>query len=310
MWALVIVVVIAVIGFGVYYYMSQRVDSGPTQVERVVAISESAVRENPNDVNARLGLAAAYLKAARPDEAKAQFLEILKAQPENRSALLGVAGLLYESGDFGGAKDQYTNVITSSAGGEFAGADTMLQEAYYFRGMSESALKDYSSAGKDLQQALTIDKADADAWYALGNVQLQSGDGQAAASSFQQGLLFVPTGWCEPYTGLKAAYEQVKNADGVTFATAMGAICNGDGDESQQQALEKLIDGEFKIPALLGLGLSAETSGDTAAATKWYREVLKDDPKNITANSAVARLAAGPAGHATDPTTTPSASAS
>jgi tetratricopeptide (TPR) repeat protein len=304
------VITLALIGFGVFYYLSQRIDSGPTQVERIVATSEAAVRENPNDVSARLALAAAYLKSARPEDAKAQFLEILKAEPNNRSALLGVGGLLYDSGDLAGAKDRYSAVINVSGGGEFAGADIMLQEAYYFRVMSEYGLKDYAAGAGDLKKALTIDKADADSWYALGKVQLAAGDGKAAADSFQQALLFVPTGWCDPYSGLKAAYEQQQNAQGVKYASALGAICNGDQSDAQRQTLTGLTQGEFKIPALLGLGMSAETAGDTAAAAKWYGEILKTDPKNIAANAAIARIAAGTTGHAAGSTPTPNASAS
>ena len=290
LWALAIVALVAVVGFGIYYYMSQRVDSGPTQAERVVASSEEKVRENPNDVNARLTLAAAYLKSDRQDEAKSQFQEILKAQPNNRSALLGVGGILLDAGDYAGAKDQYTAAIQASKTGEFAGADVLLQEAYYLRGVSESSLKDPKAAEADLKKAVGIDKGDADAWYALGNAQVQLGDGKSAATSFQTALLFVPTGWCDPYAGLKSAYEAEKNAQGVTYATAMSAICNGDTSAEQQKALTSLTSGQFKIPALLGLAISAETSGDTSAAVKWYGQVLESEPKNIAANSAIARI--------------------
>ena len=309
LWALVIVAVVAIVGFGVYYYLSQRVDSGPTQAERVVATSEQKVRDNPNDVNARLALAAAYLKSERQDEAKSQFEEILKAQPNNRSALLGIGGILLDAGDYAGAKDQYTAVIQASKTGEFAGADVLLQEAYYLRGVSESSLKDPKAAASDLKKALIIDKGDADAWYALGNAQVQLGDAKTAATSFQQALLFVPTGWCDPYTGLKAAYDAQKNAQGITYATAMSAICKGDTSAEQQKALTSLSSGEFKIPALLGLAMSAETAGDTSAAVKWYGQVLEVDPKNIAANSAIARIStAGGTTPSSHPTPSESAS--
>jgi tetratricopeptide (TPR) repeat protein len=309
LWTLVIVLIVAIIAFGLFYYLNQRVDSGPTQAERVVATAEAKVRENPNDVAARLALAAAYIKTQRPDDAQSQFTEILKAQPNNRSALLGMGGLLYEKGDYEGAKTHYSAVVDAARTGEFAGADKLLQEAYYFRGMTESALKDYTASAKDLQKALIIDKADADGWYALGNVQLQSGDTANAAKSFQQALLFIPAGWCDPYSGLQTTYEKTKNQAGITYAKAMAAICKGDTSEQQLKALQSVAKEEFKIPALLGLGLATETSGDLTAAKKWYQLVVDADPANIAAHSAIARLSTE-SGVSTDSTPTPTASSS
>jgi tetratricopeptide (TPR) repeat protein len=308
-WALVAVVVAAIIGFGTFYYLNQRVDSGPTQAERVVSTAEQKVRDNPNDVGARLALAAAYIKTQRPDDAGTQFQEILKVQPNNRSALLGLGGLMYEKGDYEGAKKQYTAVVDTARTGEFAGADKLLQEAYYFRGMSESALKDYAAATKDLQKALIIDRADADGWYALGDAQLQAGDTKNAAQSFQQALLFVPTGWCDPYGGLQATYGKSKNANGLAYAKAMAAICAGDTSDAQLKTLESVASGEFKVPALLGLGQATETSGDLGAAKKWYQQVVKADPSNIAANSAIARLSTD-TGSSSGSTPTSTASAS
>ncbi len=304
---LAIATVALVVVFGVVYYLGQRNEAGPSLAERTVTVAEDALRENPNDIGARLILAAAYNDADRPDEALTQYQEIIRVEPGNRSALLGAAAILYKNDDLGGAKAYYEQVVEQSGGEEFSTADPQLQEAFYYLGVLSLGLNDPAGAVANLESALSIDKTDADAWFILGNAQYRNGKYKEAAAAYQQALAFVPTGWCEPYNGLELAYGKLRNADGVTFAQAMNQVCSGEG-EAGTERLAGLTSGEFQLPALLGLGLASETTGRTAEAIDWYRKAVELDPTNVPALTALARL--GGADGSTPASASPDTSAS
>lgn len=309
LWILVAATAVILVAFGVIYYLGQHADAGPSMADRSVAAAEEAVTASPNDISARLALAGAYTEAGRNEEALSQYAEIIKAQEDNRTALLGAGMILYRQGEYASAKPYYEKVIEFSGGEEFSSIDPQLQSALYYLGVVSLQLNDDESAITNLEAALEIDKTDADAWYTLGDVQLRSGNAEKAAAAYEQALAFVPVGWCEPYSGLEGAYSQMGKTDGVTYAKAMGEICNGE-NETGLAELESLTEGDFAIPAMLGLGLAAESSGDLESAVAWYTKVTALQSDNVPALTALARLGeTGGGAHATaDPDPTESAS--
>jgi tetratricopeptide (TPR) repeat protein len=305
--ALVGVLVVLLAVFGVVYYLGQRTDAGPTMTERAVASAEQAVKENPNDISLRMNLAISYQTQGMTEQALTQYDEVLKFEPDHRGALLGAALLRYQQGDLEGAKAQFQHAIDVSGGEEFSSVDPQLEKALYFLGAIAVSQKDYAGAVTHLEAALKIDATDADAWYTLGNAQSGNQKYEKAAAAYLEALRFIPSGWCEPYDGLQSAYTQLKRDDGMTFARAMAAICRGDA-ETGAADLEKVTDGEFKLPALLGLGQAAEKLGDDETALTWYRQARDLDPTNVTALSALARL--GDAQAVQDASPTPDTTAS
>jgi tetratricopeptide (TPR) repeat protein len=304
---LISVTAVLFVAFGVIYYLGQHRDSGPSIADRDVTSAEQAVRDTPNDIAARLNLAAAYLAAGRSEEALSQYVEITKAQPKNRQAWMGSGMIHFDSEDFNAAKADFDRVVENSGGEEFSSIDPLLERAQYFLGVTNLRLGDVPGAIAALQAALAIDKTDADAWFALGGAQERAADHAAAVASYRRALEFVPSGWCDPYEGLAVAYRNLKQNDGVTYADAMAAICNGKPDDGVPQ-LETLTSGEFQVPALLGLGFAAEESGDAAKATQWFRKVTDLDPSNIAALTALARLGASSSPAASAPESSASTS--
>ncbi|MEI6373394.1 MAG: tetratricopeptide repeat protein [Actinomycetes bacterium] len=277
--------------FAVVYYLGQRAPSAPSISDRSVAAAEQAVRDNPNNVSARLALANAYVSADRKDEAITQYKTILQADPKNRGALLGAGKLAYATDDYVSARDWLTQMVKVSGGEEFSSADPQLEETQYFLGMTEMMTGNMPSAITHLKAALAIDKTDADAWHSLAGAQVRQGDYKAAVASYQQAVRFIPSGWCDPYQGLAVAYQHLNDAAGTTYAQGMTSICAGD-TQAGMDSLATLTTGPFATPAMLGLGLAAESLNDPSAAAKWYSKVLKADPSNITARTALARLGA------------------
>jgi tetratricopeptide (TPR) repeat protein len=287
------VLVVGVAAFGVIYFQDQHVDAGPTLVGRQIAGAEAAVKQTPNNITFRLQLASAYLQDKRPDDALNQYDVVLKAAKGNRQALLGRGQILIAKGDLKAAYVTYHAITDLAAKGEFSGADPQAQEAHYYLGQIAVTQGNTKVAITELQTALQMDATDSDALYLMGLARLKEGSTKQAVDSFKQALTFVPMGWCEPYTQLKAAYGKLGNAPEATYAGAMANFCHKKTVEAKRQ-LNTLTTGPVEIDALLGLGLIAETESNNPAAISSYKKVLTLDPKNATAISDLTRLGVAP----------------
>ena len=298
-----LVLVSGIAAFGVIYYQDQHVDAGPSMVGRQIQGAEAAVKKEPNNVQTRLQLAAAYTQDKRLDDALKQYDEVLNADKGNRTALLGRGGILIAKGDLTAAAVAYHKVTDVAATGEYAGADPQAQEAHYYLGSIAEKQGKTKEAIKELLAALKIDRADSDALYLLGVAQLKDGSPKLAVASLNQALLFVPTGWCEPYSQLTLAYGKLAQAPQKAYATAMENFCLKKPADAKSQ-LKALTKGPVAVDALLGLGLIAETESNNPEAVSWYQKVLTVDRKNAGAMSALSRLGAGTAAGPTSPSTT------
>src|ERR1035437_9311316 len=289
----VAVLVIGVLAFAGIYYQDQHVNAGPSLVGRQIAGAEAAVKKTPNNIAFRLQLADAYLQDKRANDALTQYDVILEAAKDNRQALLGRGHILIAKGDLKAAATTYHKITDVAATGEFAGADPQAQEAHYYLGQIAVTQGNTKVAITELQTALKMDSTDSDALYLLGLARLKAGSTQLAVDSFKQALLFVPTGWCEPYSQLALAYGKLAHAPQAAYAAAMANFCNKKSTEAKSQ-LNALTAGPVKVDALLGLGLIAETESNNPEAISWYQKVLKVDSKNATAISSLTRLGVAP----------------
>jgi tetratricopeptide (TPR) repeat protein len=285
------VLAIGVGTFGFMYYQDQHVDAGPSLVDRQIQGAEAAVEKAPNNVQTRLQLAAAYLQEKRPDDALAQYDEVLKADKGNRTALLGRGGVLITKGDLTAAAVSYHKITDVAVKGEFAGADSVAQEAHYYLGSIALKQEKAKLAITELNAALKIDPTDSDALYLSGVAQLKDGAPKLAVNALKKALLFVPTGWCEPYSQLALAYGTLNLSPQKTYATGMANFCLKKPAEAKRQ-LKSLVKGPVGVDALLGLGLIAETESNNAEAVTWYKQVITIDGKNATATSDLSRLGA------------------
>ena len=288
------VLAVGLVAFGLLYYKDQHVASAPSLVERQVALTEAAVRKSPDDLQARLQLGEVYGQAARYDDAVTQFDQVLKVAPDSKDALLGKGFALMTKGELDKAAVPLTRIVKATRKGEFAGADSQLAAAYYYLGVIAVKQHKPDVALTQLGHALKIEPTDSDAMYQVGVAQLQKGANVEAIATFRNALRFVPTGWCEPYQQMQAAYTAMKKPELATYASAMAGFCGGKVDQARTQ-LTTLTAGPAAVDAMLGLGLIAETSHDTKAAGAWYQKALTKDPKNMAAISSLAGLGVKPA---------------
>jgi tetratricopeptide (TPR) repeat protein len=282
-----------------FYWFDRHVDAGPSKADRAIAAAEAKVRANPKDIGARNNLAAAYVSAKRYDEGITQFGEVLKSDGANRAALLG-RGIAYvtaakldpaklDTTKLDAGKVDFQTFVDKNSKGEFAKTDPQLEQAYYELGVI--ALKEArpADAVTALESALAIDGGDADALMSFGTALIKTGDAAKGVLALQRAAMFVPTGWCDPYTGMKDGYLALGNQAGVQYATGMVALCSGQLDQAAT-TLQPLVTGEMGTNALLGLALVSAARGDNPTARSYYRQVLATDATNASAQIGLSQL--------------------
>jgi len=307
-----LLLVVGLIAFVLYYWNDRRVGGAPSLADQAVAAAEAQVQKTPNDVAARDHLAAAYVADNRLQDGIVQFGEALKLSATDRAALLGRGIAYIKAAQPDLAEADFQKFIAGNSAGEFATSDPQLEQAYYELGTVLLGKGDAQGAADTLEKALKIDGTDADAMYSLGVAFDKLSRQAEAVQLLKLAAAFVPVGWCEPYQELATAYSGLNKTDGAAWANGMVAMCNRQYDQADA-ALTPLVSGSMKVDALMGLGYSAAGRGDNAAAEKYFNQVLAVDPKNQSAVIALNSLAAGhPSGvpGAASPSAAPSVAAS
>ena len=291
-WGSVLFVVLLV-AFAVFYTLSQRVSTGPSVLDRQITAAEEAVQQTPKNLPARLVLAQAYRASGRTDDALAQYSEVLRVDKVNMDALLGRAQTSLDSGKLDEAAADFNSIIKASTGGEFARVDQRVGAAHYYLATVQVRKGNASAAVAEAQAALAVNSTDSDALYLLGSALAGEGKHSEAVGSFLRALMFVPTGWCEPYEGLQASWTKLGKTAMASYAEGMAQFCRGKHAEATA-TLQALISGPAATDSMAGLGLIAEMASDDSGATSWYRKALAKDPKNINAMAGLSRLGVQP----------------
>ena len=280
------------------YWFDRVVDTGPPLVERKISELEAAVRANPNTISIRLQLAGAYGAAKRYQDAIGQLDAVLAASPGDKTGLVNRGDIYQLVGQPDKAAADYSALIAIAKDGEFAHVDVQLHQAYYSLGAIQLDGGDPKAAIPNLAAALDINQTDADTLNLLGTAYVRSGDPATGVEKLRTAVLFVPTGWGDPYAALAEGYTALGQADEASWATAMVDFAAG-RPQAARDRLSALTGGRAATDAYVGLGLIAESTSDMPAALEAYGQALKRDPQNFTALDGQARAngTAAPAGH-------------
>jgi tetratricopeptide (TPR) repeat protein len=286
---LVLLVAVALIAFvGIYVVDRWRPASAPIIDQRQAALEE-AVRADPNDIAARGALADLYAVNGRYEEAIVQYDAILETGEADMLAHLSRGRANQEIGALDAAAADFSAVVELLSDSEMANIDPNLEAAYY--GLGAIALEQGrpADAVEQLEKALAIKRSDADALNLIGRAYVATGRPDDAIVALRRAIDFVPIGWAEPYEALAAAYADAGDADLAAWAAAMVGMQSGDLGGAEA-ALTAVLEGPAALDARIGLGLIAETRGDTDAAAAWYAEALGLDPDNVAAQLGASRV--------------------
>lgn len=301
-----LLLVVGVLGFAAFYTVDRFRAPSASIVDREMAAMEDAVRTDPTDIASRGRLADLYLAAGRVEDAITQYSEILKTGERAEAAYVSRGQAYLIKGDLDAAAADYAKVVELAAGQEMANVDPMLQTAYY--GLGDIALRQSRAddAIEQLLKALAINRSDADTMNLLGAAYVMAGRPHDAIVPLRRAILFVPSGWPDPYQSLADAYTAAGDAAEAEWASAMAAGQSGGDVATAMARLQELVDGSAGLDARIGLGLLAETSGDTAQAADWFRQALELDAGNQAAQFGLGRVSDATQAH---PEVVPSPSA-
>ncbi len=291
-WLVLAALATSVVLFGGYYYWDRYVHIGDkSPLELDIENMEEIIRDDPQNPEARVAIAEHYLNQGMYQEALDQTKQVLSAYPENESALLvsGIAHVRLNQPE--AALDPLEKFAALRKDQPMAGADTILEAAYYFLGESYVKLDRPAEAITALEAALAISSTDADAIYQLGRAYQANNQPEAALERYHKAVRFVPD-FTEAYSGMIESYSTLDQPDFVAYARGMQAFSLQDYGTARthlEHATEALPD---FAPAFLGMGLTYEKLGESEAALGAIQRAIDLNPSDFAAQQALGRIQA------------------
>ena len=222
----------------------------------------------------RINLALLYLDNGQYKKAESELLAVLDRDKNYNDALYSLGFLYIKTEEYQKAIEPFLTIVELNKDNPLRLINRQLEAVYYYLGIAYHELGSYQEAIDSLNEALLIDKTDADAWYLLGNVYRDMEDYDSAIDSYKQSLRFVPE-FKEVYQELVVCYENSGNADLANYAKAMVDYCNGLTDSAIEQLERINTTGNHYAEVYLGLGMSYEKEGEIQLAISAYEYALE-----------------------------------
>jgi tetratricopeptide (TPR) repeat protein len=242
-----------------------RVRIGQGNVAAARSLFASVLARQPNNVEARLGMAEADIAEGRPKDALSRYAQTLKLAPESTRALLSLAMLADETGDRASAAAYYELALKSHSSdprvqlavagwnasqGDFVSAEKHAQIALSLKPnlvRSRILLGDiylqtgrYPDAITTLRDVVTTNRDDERAWYSLGLAYRRSGDPAKAIASFATALQLRPDDEVARVAQEAAAVESLPMGDAQRKKMAAFHVASGQAQEDRS-FLEKAL---------------------------------------------------------------------
>ena len=149
---------------------------------------EAALERKPNYIYPLVNLSQAQARLGKPDEAETSLKKAVdlgggRPDPIYAPALSAIAAAYAEQGNFEKAVDNLNRAIYIQPND--AALRSRLSYMLYMQGR-------FDDAESQIQQALSMDQRNADAWNTLGLIKLGKKDDAAAATAFKQVLVIDP----------------------------------------------------------------------------------------------------------------------
>jgi len=271
-----IVCLVIVIGGVIAYLVTSRDQPGEL-VEREVTKLEEIVAQNPDDPDKRVELALLYSEAGSLEQAIEQLKVALEINESHQGALVALGDIYMELGRYEEAIEPYLKVVELNEDNPMRGISRQLEGVYYYLGVAYFNLGKSEEAIESLEEALAIDRTDADAWYMLGATYQHMGEMEKAIDAFKEAVRFVPN-FAEAYQSLAQCYEKTGQENLARYARAMVSYSSGDISGAVRQLEEVVATAPDVAEAYLGLGLAYEKEGQVEKAISAYQQALRIDP--------------------------------
>ena len=285
----VVLLVAAATGYYLYDHYFVRVASPLDEATRAL---EDQVRQSPNDPWFRVQVAQAYVRQGRVADGIEQYQEALKLHADWQPALLGMADAELQRNHDAAAESTYRRIAELNADNELRYANTDLQEVYYRLGVFASRAGRHEEAVHWAQEALQVDRTEADALFLLGSNYEALGQANEAADAFRQAVQFDP-GFREAFAAVERLAAARGDPEEAAYANAMGLLAGGDVDGAQKGFLQILQTAPENAEAYQGLGLAYARQGQRDAAATAFRAALDRKPDLLLADWSLRSLGVG-----------------
>jgi tetratricopeptide (TPR) repeat protein len=189
--------------------LNQQQEGGGS-LDTQIAQLEELVKQNPNDVEKRMQLAALYLRKRENDKAKEQYLEVIKLEPSNESAH-GTLGTIYDDGGlYNDAMEQYAIAVSLEGDPQrAAGIARFILLALGKRDFTENKLSD---AQRVFNQVLDMDPDNQIALLFTGLIYSNNSELEDSVAAFQRLLRNNPN-HLPARINLGLVYERLNRED-------------------------------------------------------------------------------------------------
>lgn len=260
-----------------------------TLLDNTILQLEEDVKTSPNTVAPRLAVAIAYAARGMHNEAVEQFQEALKLNPTNQHALIGLGVAQMNRGDDDAAMQAFMQVADLNKDNPVKYTIQELETVYYNLGNIYLKRKDYSTAVEQLEEALKINRTDADAIYLLGMARQKMGDLSGAEQAYIEATTFVPN-FLDAYERLMEIYKSQGNEALYSFAQGMTNVSKRRYETAISQLQKSLNLEPGYALAYQGLGIAYEATGNIAEAKRNYQFALNHFPHLLPSQLGLRRL--------------------
>jgi len=286
-----IALALASFSFGGYYYYDRYYTGQPKPAEENLKEVEQAVRDNPQDPQARLALAEAYMLNFRFEDAITQAQKVKELFPETISTEY-IMGISYaNSGKCQEALEPLTVYVDALKDQDMPGLDRRLQAASYYLGDCYLQLNRPQDAVAPLENAVNWSRTDADSMFKLGLAYAGVNEHEKAVNMFHAATTFVPD-YFEAYTAMVSSYEALQSPARAQYAKGMASYAQKDYDAALQILLEASQAAPDFAPTFAGLGMTYEALNELPNAKTSYEAALQIDANNFAASNGVQRVSA------------------
>lgn len=236
----------------------------------------NALKRNPHDLNAAVGLGMVLGKQFKLDGADQQFDKVLARDASNPGAHAGKAMVMLNrlqssSNTIRRSRDSILKEAENESQ-KALDADPQIPEAHYTMGMVYKEQGRLSEALNELRQSVRIDPRYSDGHTGLGLIKIAQNNPGGAISDFKQALRINSGDWTAHYGMGQALLKQ------------------GHVDAALKELNTALYQFPNSWPVRLALGNAYETQGNTVAAVREYQESIRIKLENSAAYLGIANI--------------------
>jgi tetratricopeptide (TPR) repeat protein len=236
----------------------------------------TALKRNPRDVNAAVGLGMALGRQFKLDAADEQFSKVIERDPDNPGAHAGKAMVMLnrlQSSSNTIRNNRDSILKEAEAESKMAlEADAQIPEAHYTLGLVYKEQGRLGEALQQFKQSVQIDPKFADGYTGMGLVKLAQNNTGGANADFKQAIK-INSGDFTAHYGLGQSLLKTGQVDA---------------------AIKELNIAQYQFPnswpVRLALGKAYETQGNTVAAVREYQESIRIKPENPAAYLGIANI--------------------